>query len=341
MTRPRPHPSLNALRAFETTARLKSFTAAADELCVTHGAVSRHVKALEEKLGLQLLRRSAHAVDATVQGARLAEGLSSAFGLIQASLDQLQPGPLTLSCSDSIMMYWLIPRIARFHRAHPLIDLRFNMSHGPLDFARDNIGVALRLSAIDAPKDALITTVVDEWVGPVCSAEYLQSVRLQSHADLTRARLLVSGTRPDAWAAWLAASAQQLPKQAKLPKLTTLTIADSFEHFYLLIQAAKCGLGLANVPRMLVRDDLAAGTLVAPFGFVPGPNKLVLWVAPRHGARSETQALEEWLTHELRQSEMESPAGSKGSKGLKGLKGLKGSKEGEEGEEGEEAPFTG
>ena len=327
--RPRPNPSLNALRAFETTARLKSFTAAADELCVTHGAVSRHVKALEETLGIQLLRRSAHAVDATAQGARLAEGLSSAFGLIQASLDQLQPGPLTLSCSDSIMMYWLIPRIARFHRAHPLIDLRFNMSHGPLDFARDNIGVALRLSAIDAPKDALITTVVDEWVGPVCSPEYLQSVRLQSHADLTRARLLVSGTRPDAWAAWLAASAQQLPKGATpttLTKLTKLTIADSFEHFYLLIQAAKCGLGLANVPRMLVRDDLAAGTLVAPFGFVPGPNKLVLWVAPRHGSRSETQALEEWLTHELRQSEMESPAGLKGSK---------------EGEAGEDEPSTG
>ena len=294
--RSRPSASLNALRAFETTARLKSFSAAADELCVTHGAVSRHVKALEETLGVELLRRSAHAVDATVQGARLAEGLSSAFSLIQASLDQLQPGPLTLSCSDSIMMYWLIPRIARFHLAHPLIDLRFNMSHGPVDFARDQIGVALRLSSIEAPKDALITTVVDEWIGPVCAPQYLQKVRLRSIKDLTRARLLASGTRPQAWAAWLAASGKASPE---------LTIADSFEHFYLLIQAAKCGLGVANVPRMLVQDDLAAGTLVAPYGFVPGPNKLELWVAPHLGSRAETQALEAWLADELRQSEMD------------------------------------
>ena len=302
MTNPRP--SLNALRAFETTARLRSFSAAANELCVTHGAVSRHVKSLEETLGMQLLRRSSHLLEATAQGARLAEGLSSAFSLIQARLDPLQPGPLTLSCSESIMMYWLIPRIARFQQAHPSIDLQFNMRHGSVDFARDNIGVALRLSTIEPPKDALITTVVDEWVGPVCTAQYLKSIRLQTVSDLSRARLLISVTRPEAWSEWLAAAAATQAQVVQVAEeMPPLAIADSFEHFYLLIQAAKCGLGVANVPRMLVRDDLAAGTLVAPFGFVPGPNKLVLWVAPRLGTQPQTQALEEWLTHELRQSE--------------------------------------
>ena len=289
-----PRPSLNALRAFEATSRLKSFSAAAMELSVTHGAISRHVRSLEETLGIQLLRRSAHATEATPQGSRLAAGLSSGFSQIQASIDQLKPGPLTLSCSESIMMYWLIPRIARFQQAHPRVELRFNMSHGSVDFTRDNIGVALRLSTIVPPKDALVTDLVTEWVGPVCSAEYMQSLRLRSVSDLTRARLLESSTRPAAWADWLSASGQIA---------RDLAVADSFEHFYLMIQAAKCGLGIANVPRMLVRDDLAAGTLVAPFGFVAGLNKLVLWIAPHVSSRPETRALEDWLTHELKLSE--------------------------------------
>ena len=289
-----PRPSLNALRAFEATARLKSFTAAAAELSVTHGAVSRHVRALEDTLGLQLLRRSAHSTTPTQDGLRLAGGLSSAFKLIQSSIDQLRPGPLTLSCSESIMMYWLIPRIAQFQQANPMVELRYNMSHGPVDFVRDDIGMAIRLSSIEPPKDALVTKVIDEWVGPVCSAEYMQSSQIQTPADLARARLLVSRTRPAAWTHWLEASGQVA---------SDLSVADTFEHFYLLIQAAKCGLGVANVPRMLVRDDLNAGTLVAPFGFVPGPYRLVIWVAPHLSARPETHALKEWLTTELKRAE--------------------------------------
>lgn len=289
-----PKPSLNALRAFEATARLRSFSDAANELSVTHGAVSRHVRSLEESLGIQLLNRNAHSTDTTPQGARLAEGLSSAFNLIQASIEQLMSGPITLSCSESIMMYWLIPRIARFHQAHPAVDLRFNMSSGPVDFAHENINIAIRLSTRKVPKDALKRDVVDEWIGPVCSAEYMQSARIQTIEDLGRARLLATKTRSLAWAEWLRASGHAN---------TGLQVADSFEHFYLMIQAAKCGLGVANVPKMLVRDDLSAGTLVAPFGFVAGPNKVSLWIAPYRGSRAEAVALEDWLVDELQKSE--------------------------------------
>lgn len=289
-----PKPSLNALRAFEATARLRSFSEAANELSVTHGAVSRHVRSLEETLGIQLLHRNAHSTDTTPQGSRLAEGLSSAFNLIQASIEQLMSGPITLSCSESIMMYWLIPRIARFQKAHPMIDLRVNMSSSLEDFSRENISVAIRLSTRELPKGALKRDVVDEWIGPVCSAEYMQSARIQSVEDLGRTRLLATKTRPLAWSEWLRTSGHA----STGPK-----IADSFEHFYLMIQAAKCGLGVANVPRMLVRDDLSAGTLVAPFGFVPGPNKVSLWIAAHQSARPETIALEDWLIEELQKAE--------------------------------------
>ena len=283
--------SLNALRAFEATARLSSFSAAATELSVTHGAVSRHIRMLEDSLGMQLLKRSAQGTEPTAQGQRMAEGLSRAFYLIQSTLEQVKPGPLTLSCSESIMMYWLIPRLARFQEANPEVELRFNMSYGPVDFARDNIGAAIRLSTIDPPKEAICIEVVAEWIGPVCAPEYLRNLRLTSAADLASARLMVSRTRPHAWADWAQCCAQDAGD---------LTIDDSFDHFYLLIQAAKCGLGMANVPRMLVRDDLSNGALVAPLGFARGRNKLVLWVAPHLSRRPDTVKLVDWLTDELR-----------------------------------------
>ena len=284
--------SLNALRAFEATARLRSFSAAATELSVTHGAVSRHIRLLEDSLGLPLLKRSAHGTEPTAEGERMAESLSRAFDLIQSSIEQLKPGPLTLSCSESIMMYWLIPRLARFQDANPEVELRFNMSVGSVDFTRDNISVALRLSSIDAPKEAIRTDVVTEWIGPVCSAEYLRNLGLRSANDLARATLMVSRTRPHAWADWSRSCGRDLGD---------LHIDNAFDHFYLLIQAAKCGLGLANVPRMLVRDDLISGTLVAPLGFSAGPNKLAVWVAPHLSRRPDTVKLVDWLTHELRQ----------------------------------------
>ena len=286
--------SLNALRAFEATARLRSFSAAAEELSVTHGAVSRHIRMLEDSVGLPLLTRSAQGAVPTPEGQRLADGLATAFSLIQSSVEQLKPGPLTLACSESIMMYWLLPRLNRFKDAYPEVELRFNMSHGPVDFARDNVSVAIRLSSIEPPKDTVRTDVAPEWVGPVCSPAYLRQQRIASVGDLARARLMVSRTRPSAWEDWARCSGQ-----ADM----ALRVDEVFEHFYLLIQGARCGLGVANVPRMLVRDDLTSGTLVAPLAFVRGPNRLSIWIAPHLSRRPDVVKLVDWLHDELRATE--------------------------------------
>lgn len=289
-----PRPSLNALRAFEATARLRSFGDAAEELSVTHGAVSRHIRSLEDTLGVMLLLRNAHATEPTPEGARLAEGLSRAFNLIQASVEQVKPGPLTLSCSESIMMYWLLPRLAKLHEEYPDIKVSFNMGYGPVDFARDNISIAIRLNRIEPPRDIVPVDLVDEWIGPVCSPEYMHLARIRKPDDLEQVRLLATQTRPTAWDEWLSSSGNLQLHPA---------IAETFGHFYLQIQAAKCGLGVANAPRMLVADELRSGALVAPFGFVPGPHKLVLWMAPHLAARPEAEALAGWLGKELRDSE--------------------------------------
>ncbi|SMG49821.1 LysR substrate-binding domain-containing protein [Paraburkholderia susongensis] len=290
-----PRPSLNALRAFEATARLRSFGEAAEELSVTHGAISRHIRSLEDNLGVLLLLRNAHATEPTPEGAQLAQGLSRAFNLIQASLDQVRPGPLTLSCSASIMMYWLLPRLSTLHRKEPQLEIGFHTGHGEVDFARENISVAIRLTTIKPPRDVEPEPLVDEWIGVVCSPEYMSATRITTVDDLERARLLATATRPAAWDDWFEASGHM---PARRP-----AIAESFEHFYLLIQAAKCGLGVATVPRMLVRGELDSGTLVAPFGFVKGPRQLVLWVAPHLQARPQTVALVQWLKEEMLRAE--------------------------------------
>jgi DNA-binding transcriptional LysR family regulator len=294
-----PRPSLNALRAFEATARLRSMSAAANELSVTHGAVSRHIRSLEDMFGVVLLNRGPHSTDPTPDGARLAEGLAAAFNTIQASIEQLKPGPLTLSCSTSIMMYWLIPRIARFHEKHPDVELQFNMNYGQIDVVRDKIGIAIRNTMIEPPPDVVVRELTTEWVGLVCSPEYMRSARIRSFADLAGARRLAPKTRPKAWAEWAAAAGHDG---------TGLTAHDSFDHFYLMIQAVICGLGIAPVPRMLVLDDLRSGKLVAPFGFVAGPHKLVLWLAPHVIARPDTRAVSKWLADELRESERQDVA---------------------------------
>ncbi len=286
--------SLNALRAFEATARRRSFSAAAEELSVTHGAVSRHIRALEDSLGVALLTRNSQGTVPTAEGQRLADGLSTAFSLIQASVEQLKPGPLTLACSESIMMYWLLPRLNRFKDAYPEVELRCNMSHGQVDFARDNVSVAIRLSSIEAPKEVVRTDVVHEWIGPVCSPEYLRHHRLESVQDLARARLMVSRTRPSAWDDWARCSGNSG---------MALQVDESFDHFYLLIQGARFGLCLASVPRMLVLGDLRSGTLVAPFDFARGPNRVSIWIAPHLVRRPDVTKLVDWLQDELREPE--------------------------------------
>ncbi len=283
-------PSLNALRAFEATVRLCSMSAAACELSVTHGAVSRHVKSLEDLFGISLLLRGPRSVEGTPEGAKFAMELSRAFALIASSVKQLQPGPLTLSCSSTIMMSWVIPRISAFHALHPEIELRFNMNYDRIEFVRDEISVAIRNSMIEPPKDVIIKEMIDEWIGPVCSPEYFAANKIETPADLERCVLLSTKTRPVGWADWIKSSGHAV----------TLRASGSYEHFYLEIQAAACSLGVAMVPKILVLDDLRSGKLVAPFGFVPGPNKLVLWVAPHLRTRPDTKALVAWLTAELR-----------------------------------------
>ena len=267
-------------------------SAAAQELGVTHGAISRHIRALEEQFGLLLVRRLPHAVETTPEGVHLAMTLTDAFNQINMAVARVKPMPLTLSCSATIMMYWLIPRLGRFKSLHPEIDLRLNVSHGDIHPGRDEISVAIRNSMYQPDDDMVVHRLIQEEVGPVCHPDYAMQMNLTAIKDITRCRILGAKTRANGWHEWLACSGY-----GKIQVETH----ESFEHFYLVIQAAVCGLGLAMVPRVLVEDEINSGHLVAPFGFVVGPHRLDLWINPHLRARKDVRHLIDWLDDEMKQ----------------------------------------
>lgn len=281
-------PSLNALRAFECAARQRSITRAAQELCVTHGAISRLVQQLEAELKAPLLRRLPRSVEPTAEGARLAEALGTAFSLMHKGVAEFRDRPLTLACSSSIMSRWLIPRLASFRQLHPEVELRLSVSHGTIDFARDDIDVALRNSSVQRPADIVVRALAQEYVGLVCAPDYPPDRNESTGAR--RWRILETSSRPDALALWHGAAGE--------PELD-IAGQESFAHFFLAIQAAACGFGATVAPHMLVEDDLASGKLVAPYGFVPGTRELQLWIRPGAAQKPGVQALAQWLAAEV------------------------------------------
>ena len=291
-----PRPSLNALRAFEAAARLGSVTEAANELGVSHSAVSHHIASIETLFGIPLLRRFAHSVQPTDEGKRLAGQLTEGFQLINIGIRLLQPAPLQISCSSTIMMHWLIPRLGGFKAANPKVEIRLNVNYGMIDFVKDEISVAIRLDSIKPPKEVIVEPLIREEIGPVCSAGYLAGRPIATHADLNGARRLVCATRPDSWQEWATAAGAG---EALRPH-------ETYEHFYLQNQAAACGLGVGVSPHILVADQIADGRLVAPLGFVAGPHQIVLWIAPHLRLRPDLRAVVGWLKASMQ--EMSQPA---------------------------------
>lgn len=290
---PTPRLPLNALRAFEAAVRLGSMSAAADELGVTHGAVSRHVKALEDQFGMPLLRRLPKCVEPSPEGAQLARSLEDAFGTMHLAVSRLQPGPLTLSCSSTVMMFWLLPRLNRFKRANPGIDLRLNVSFGGVDFIRDEISVAIRTTMYEPPAAAIRRPMITEEIGPICHPGYAAQHKIKRPDDLVGARILAAATRPNAWREWAIAIGR--------PDLD-LRPHETYEHFYLAIQAAACGLGLALAPRILAESHMNSGHVTAPLGFCEGPHRYELWIAPHVRARAELRRLANWLDKQMQAS---------------------------------------
>ncbi|MEV7278998.1 LysR substrate-binding domain-containing protein [Streptomyces sp. NPDC093111] len=279
-------PPLNTLLPFEATVRHASMTRAARELHVTHGAVSRQVQNLEKALGTPLFERGPRSLRPTPQARRLAAAVREALDLIESAAREVSgrdrdAGPLALSCEPTLLMRWLIPRLPELAARHPELNVHLSAGGGLVAFARDTVDVAVRRDDFPVPEGVTRVPLFDEWIGPVCRPELAE--RLKAGEPVA---LLHTGTRPSAWDDWRALSGHGPAAHAA---------EQTFEHFYLALQAAAAGVGVAIGPYALVHDDLVRGQLTAPYGFVADGTGYGL-LSPRPPERdARTAALLGWL----------------------------------------------
>ncbi|MFJ3586528.1 LysR substrate-binding domain-containing protein [Streptomyces sp. NPDC090127] len=253
-------PPLNALLPFEATVRHASMTRAAQELHVTHGAVSRQIQNLEKSLGVTLFERGTRSLRPTPQARRLAAAVRDALDQIDVAAREVsrreRGGPLALSCEPTLLMRWLIPRLPGLAVQVPGLTVHLSAGGGPVSFDRDPLDVALRRDDFPVPAEVTRSPLFLERVGPVCSPDI--AARLTAGSGVRGVTILHTSTRPRAWADW-----QRITRRTVDP-----TGEQTFEHFYLALQAAVAGIGVAIGPYALVHDDLLSGQLVAPFGLV-------------------------------------------------------------------------
>ena len=250
-------PPLNAIKAFEAAARLGSFTRAAEELGVTHGAVSRQIHLLEEWLGISLfLRTSRNAMPTRAGTDLLAEAGPALDRLASASLRVRSGealGVLHISALPTFAMRWLIPRLPEFQREHPALETRIVTASTPAEQFR--MGVDVVVSGPARQPGWIGSRFLGEAYLPLLSPGLMKQRPLRSPADLAQHTLLHAATRRQMWLRWLTAAGVPDLKPAR---------DQVFEHFYFAIQAAIEGLGVAVGPLALVGDELREGRLVAP-----------------------------------------------------------------------------
>lgn len=300
---PRRMYPLNALRAFEASARHLSFVKASEELSVTPAAVSHQVKRLEEYLGLPLFRRLRRGLLLTESGQSLLSELREVFlGLDKAMervIDSGSRGTITLSVAPTFAVMWLIPRLQKFYTLHPDIDVRISTSLGLVDFQRDDFDAAIRLGSghwfgLEEIK------LFDESVTPMCSPRLLEGPdALKSPDDLRKHVLLHNHSMdhdPDAptWETWLEAAG------------ASGVDASRGMHFSLPdhgLQASIDGAGVVLGWRSLAAKDVAAGRVVEPFDLTLSLGSSFYLVYPEaHSLRSNITALRNWLMQEVREN---------------------------------------
>lgn len=288
-------PPLKAVHYFTVAARLLSFTKAAQELHVTHSAVSHQIKALEEWLGVPLFRRLNRTIALTEAGQAYLKPVVEAFERLADASRQLrqaeESGPLVVSVIPSLAAKWLVPRLCRFRERHPEIDVRISATEALADFARDEVDLAIRYGRGGWP-GLRIDPLLPESLYPVCSPKLLDGpAPLREPADIAGHNLLYdSEWHEDYWMRWLAvAGVEGLNPRRAL----------SFNYSNLMLQAAIDGLGLALSHDALAGDDLAAGRLVKPFDICLPSEFAFYVVAPQATAdRPKIAAFREWLLSE-------------------------------------------
>lgn len=286
----RSHLPLNALRAFEASARHLSFTRAAIELCVTQAAVSHQVKSLEAQLAVTLFKRLPRGLMLTREGETLLPVLRDSFDRIASTLGQFEGGHycevLTVGAVGTFAVGWLLPRLPGFQARYPFIDLRLSTHNNRVDVAAEGLDYAIRFGA-GAWHGTEACQLLEAPLTVLCVPHLAD--RLHTPADVVKHTLLRS-YRADEWNLWFQAAG--LPADTRLPRSIV------FDSSVAMMEAALQGCGIALAPALMFARQLQSDVIRQPFevGITTGS----YWLT-RLQSRAETPAMtafKRWLLEE-------------------------------------------
>jgi LysR family transcriptional regulator, glycine cleavage system transcriptional activator len=285
-------PSLNALKAFEAAARHESFTAAAGELFVTHAAISRHIRELEETLGTDLFVRTGRGVKLTESGQRFGAILTPLFDrmaeAVREAAAQGKVRTLQVSAEPAIASRWLVPRLGRFSSLHPDIELNIDATSRLVDFRSGEADLGLRFGA-GQWEDVEAAKLSDSLSFPVCSPRLIAGRPHLAPADLKDFNLLHE-ERKQWWADWLVLAGENNVEDWR---------GTVFQN-HLAIEAAEAGQGFALGDQILVTDAILEGRLVRPFDVDMKEHWTYFVVRPKGSKESApARAFREWLLGEM------------------------------------------
>jgi LysR family glycine cleavage system transcriptional activator len=284
-------PNFSALRAFEAAARHENFSRAAEELHLTHGAISHQVRALEEELGRQLFVRNGRQVKITNDGLKFAQFLGKAFADIATATDAMRASSinqrLTITAIPSFAARWLAPRLGRFIELHPDIEVVLQSSGHMQDLAREGVDVGIRFGRGNYPGMVVLRLMGDVYY-PVVSPHYRGGQLPLAPADLARHTLLRSVER---WTPWLRAAGVDLPE----PSGGLL-----FEDLSMLVRSAADGNGVALVRHVVAMQEIASRQLLRLFNVAtPSPDEYYFVTPPGAASKPQVQAFRDWLLEEI------------------------------------------
>jgi LysR family transcriptional regulator, glycine cleavage system transcriptional activator len=258
-------PPLNALRAFEAAARLGGIARAAEELCVTPGAVAQQVKTLEDWAGAPLFTRHAKGVALNDLGRRSLADFEAAFDLLSEATQNLRtraaPQVIRIAALPSVAQLWLSPRMPRLRADFPEARISISALEQPPNLAREGYDIAVFLEAETRAKGEVLAR---DFIGPVCAPALAVSIR--TPGDLYDQLWLRDSRWRDDWPDWLAGVGFDGAMLAQ---------PVDFSLYALAVDEACNGAGLLMGHEMLVARHVAAATLVAPFGFAVGTGKVL------------------------------------------------------------------
>lgn len=286
-------PPLNSLKAFEAVARHQSFSLAADELCVTHSAMSHQIKLLEQWLDRKLFIRHASTISLTPEAEQLLSICSNFFNDLEQCIADLTRKAvdveIVIGAAHSFMANWLIPRLEKFESAHPHVQIKLMTcdDYKLLETEKIDIFIGSLKSDTVLPQRIEQSILFPDYMGPICNATAYPLTQIE---DIFHAPLLHTQSNRNAWSIWM----------NKLGITTTQVKNERyFDRLNLMVEAAVSGLGVAIAPQLLVEKEILSGRIIAPFGFVYCDYSF--YALTRKKADAECVQVVEWLQAEAQQ----------------------------------------